>query len=115
MAVRNAQHITTSSSDFSAALMAEVGCAASVPTALDAVDFNKLLKWVWQKSFCTKYPAMRGPFRLVAITDSAFRAEEPDCLALRGAVIVLVSMADSGCPWAARLTSWSSVAASRRE
>ena len=41
---------------------------------------------------------MREPFRLVAIADSAFRAEGPDCQALRGAVIALVSTADATCP-----------------
>jgi hypothetical protein len=60
---------------------------AAAPTILQCNDLNRLLKWVKRESACLTYVKVSEPVGMVCIADSAFRASDPDCLALRGAII----------------------------
>ena len=51
---------------------------------------NKLLKWVQQKSLKCHYRPLSGPVRVVCISDSAFKREDKEGLAMRGAFICIV-------------------------
>jgi len=50
---------------------------------------NRVLKWVKRRRVDMNFMQIRLPARLIAISDSAFRAEEPDGLAMRGAVYAI--------------------------
>ena len=55
-----------------------------------AMAANRLLKWVQRKSLKCHYRPLVGPVRVVCISDSAFKREDKEGLAMRGAFICIV-------------------------
>ena len=64
------------------------------PTYQHLKDANRTLKWMKKKPCVIKYSRTDGTFVIKGISDSAFKAEVPQCLALRGAMIGLGSAKD---------------------
>jgi len=62
------------------------------PTAKDVRDLNKLLKWVKRKTCVITYATLTPPIGLASIADSAYRADDEDCLALRAAIFVIIEV-----------------------
>ena len=62
------------------------------PTAKDVRYLNKLLKWVKRKTCVITYATLTPPIGLASIADSAYRADDEDCLALRAAIFVIIEV-----------------------
>jgi hypothetical protein len=67
---------------------------AKNPSLGDAKDANKLLRWIQRKSAKTLYKKMLPPVAIVIFSDSAYRADDEDCLALRAAIATLMEVRD---------------------
>ena len=61
------------------------------PSVKDVMDLNVLLKWLKRKKSIIKHVQLTGTPVLKVISDSAFKAADPDCLALRGLIVGLSS------------------------
>ena len=63
------------------------------PTVKDIRNCNRLLRWINQHNdeLGMRYVELVEPLRLVAVSDSAFKAQEFVGLAMRGCIIMLVS------------------------
>lgn len=61
--------------------------AATRATVGHLLKLNKITKWVRRKKFMLTYKKMMPPFKLLAITDSAFKTEPNSALAMRGAIV----------------------------
>ena len=61
------------------------------PRVRDVVNVNRVLKYLKLKPLELTYHKLEGSWRLVAVSDSAFKSEEQDCLAVRSGVIALTS------------------------
>jgi hypothetical protein len=59
------------------------------PTVQDLLDANRVLKYLKLKPLSLTYRRLQHPWRLVAISDSAFKSDGTDCLAMRSGVIAL--------------------------
>ena len=53
---------------------------------------NKLIRYVKRHKVALRYRKLKEPLRVVAISDAAFRREDPTSLAMRGAMIVVNSV-----------------------
>ena len=61
--------------------------AATKATTGHLLKLNKLTKWTRRKKFVLTYLKMKGPCKLLAISDSAFKTEPNSALAMRGAIL----------------------------
>ena len=84
---------------------------AENPTVGDVKKLNRLLRWI--KSNLTqigiRFHELVGPLRLVSVSDSAFKAQEYEGLAMRGAIIMLVSARTDlpvDSPWECVVLDW---------
>ena len=59
------------------------------PTVQDLLDANRVLKYLKLKPLSLTYRKLQHPWRLVAISDSAFKSDGTDCLAMRSGVIAV--------------------------
>jgi hypothetical protein len=71
------------------------------PTVGHVRSANRLFLWVRKnlKRLGVRYQRLQEPFRLVALSDSAFKAQDYDGLVLRGCVIMLSEAAAERAPW----------------
>ena len=60
------------------------------PRACDVINLNRVLKYLKLKPLVMRYAPLTKPWRLVAISDSSFKGEDQDHLAVRAGVIALV-------------------------
>ena len=60
------------------------------PTVLDVQHLNRLLKYIKNKPLLMRFKQLQNPWRLVAISDSGFKGEDQDHLAIRSGLICLV-------------------------
>ena len=60
------------------------------PRACDVLNLNRVLKYLKLKPLCMRYAKIAKPWRLVAVSDSSFKGEDQDHLAVRAGVIALV-------------------------
>ena len=70
--------------------------AAKAPRAEHAFRLNKVCKWARRKKCGLLYRKVKTPIRVVTVSDAAFRKEDAQGLAIRGAVTV--SSQDSDTP-----------------
>ena len=65
------------------------------PTVGHVRNANRLLLWIRKNltRLGVRYQRLREPLRLIALSDSAFKAQDYDGLVMRGCVIVLVEAA----------------------
>ena len=59
---------------------------------------NTVVRWMKRTSCVLKHVAIPLPWSLLVMPDSAFKAIEPDCLAIRACVVVLTQAALSSNP-----------------
>jgi hypothetical protein len=59
------------------------------------LKLNKLVRWMRRKECVLRYDPMPEPYKILGLSDSAFRKEDPSALAMRGAVIGLVHRNDA--------------------
>ena len=59
---------------------------------------NTVVKWMKRTPSVLRHVAIPPPWSLLVMPDSAFKATEPDCLAIRACVIVLSSASTSSTP-----------------
>ena len=59
-------------------------------TIQDVKGLNTLLRWIKRKPFRITYGRLETPVGLCVIADSAYRADDGDCLALRAAILVMI-------------------------
>eukprot|EP00959_Pyramimonas_sp_CCMP1952_P162647 3400620-Pyramimonas_sp.AAC.1 len=62
---------------------------AHEPCWKHARHLNSVVRWIKRKKSSLVYYAVPLPWSVVGFPDSAFRATEPDCLAVRAAVIAI--------------------------
>ena len=63
----------------------------AAPLNKHVVALNKVLRYVKRKPLKIVYRAVPNPWKLLVISDSAFKAEDQDCLAVRSGLIALAS------------------------
>lgn len=61
------------------------------PRAQDVLNLNRVLKYVKLKTVVLTYKPVPKPWSLVAISDSAYKGEEQDCLAVRSGILALTN------------------------
>ena len=61
------------------------------PSVEDILNLNRVLRYVKAKPLAMNFKQMNNPWRLVAISDSGFKGEDQDHLAIRSGIIALVS------------------------
>ena len=59
------------------------------PRVRDILNLNRVLKYLKVKPLALTYHKIEGPWKLLAISDSAFKGEDQDCLAVRSGIIAL--------------------------
>ena len=64
---------------------------AKKPNAGHLRLLNKIVKWMKRRPCSLVYKHVPPPLRLLVLSDSAYRAAEPDCLALRAAILAIVT------------------------
>ena len=64
--------------------------AAKAPHSEHAQRLQRIAKWVKRRESSLLFAFLANPVRIVAISDSAFRKEDTQGLAIRGAIIALV-------------------------
>ena len=71
------------------------------PTLKHVRDANRLLKWVRKnlKQLGIRFKRLKEPVRLVALSDSAFKAQDYEGLVMRGCVIFLAEAPAGNQPW----------------
>ena len=62
------------------------------PLIRDVHGINIHLKWIKRMPCKTKYSKLIPPVCLCCIADSAYRADDEDCLALRACIVVLIEI-----------------------
>ena len=60
------------------------------PRVQDVANLNRVLKYLKLKPLCLRYKKVPRPWRLVVVTDSSFKGEGQEHLAVRSGVIALV-------------------------
>ena len=60
------------------------------PCAQDLLNLNRLVTYIKNKPLVMTFKRLTNPWRLVAISDSSFKGEDQDCLAIRSGLICLV-------------------------
>lgn len=63
----------------------------AAPLNKHVVALNKVLRYIKSKPLKSVYRAVPNPWKLLVISDSAFKAEDQDCLAVRSGLIALAS------------------------
>ena len=68
------------------------------PTVGHVRNANRLLQWIRknQSRLGVRYKRLQEPLRLIALSDSAFKAQDYDGLVMRGCVIMLAEAAVDG-------------------
>ena len=61
------------------------------PSAQDVLNLNRVLKYLKVKPLELRYRKIASPWSLVAISDSSFKGEDQDHLAVRSGIIALIS------------------------
>ncbi|CAJ1381643.1 unnamed protein product [Effrenium voratum] len=61
------------------------------PVVEDLLKLNRLVRYIKQNPLKLVYHKITGPLKLMAITESAYRGEDQDHLAVRSGLIVLIS------------------------
>ena len=61
------------------------------PRVQDVLNLNRVLKYVKLKPLPLVYKPVKSPWSLVAISDSAYKGEDQDCLAVRSGIIALTN------------------------
>ncbi|CAE7496221.1 RE1 [Symbiodinium sp. CCMP2592] len=61
------------------------------PVVKDLINANRVLKYLKAKPLELVYRKVRSPWKLVVVSDSAFKGEEQDCLAMRSCIIALAA------------------------
>ena len=61
------------------------------PKVQDLLNANRVLKYLKAKPLEMVYKKVDAPWKLVVVSDSAFKGEDQDCLAMRSGIIGLVS------------------------
>ena len=64
------------------------------PLVRDVLALNTLLRWVKRVPCKTAYKMLEPPVCIACIADSAYRADDDDCLALRSCVTALIEVRD---------------------
>ena len=59
------------------------------PRNKHAIALNKVLRYIKRKPLTVTYKAVQNPWKLLLISDSAFKSEDQDCLAMRSGIIAL--------------------------
>lgn len=72
---------------FVGALQRKLQC----PVVQDLLDLNRVLYYVKHKPLTMRFKKLRNPWKLIAISDSGFKGEGQDCLAIRSGLICLVN------------------------
>ena len=63
---------------------------AHAPKVIHIRRLNAVTRWMQRNPRKVVLPHMQGPFRMVALSDSAFKKEDDSGHAMRGCVILLV-------------------------
>jgi hypothetical protein len=61
------------------------------PRVLDVLNLNRLLKYIKKHPLAMRFKRIANPWRLVAISDSGFKGEDDDHLAIRSGLVCLVN------------------------
>ena len=61
------------------------------PVVKDLINANRVLKYLKAKPLELVYRKVKSPWKLVVVSDSAFKGEEQDCLAMRSCIIALAA------------------------
>ena len=61
------------------------------PTGRDVVNLNRVVRYLQRNPMFLKYAKVDNPWRLVAISDSSYKSNDGDCLAMRSGVICLTN------------------------
>ena len=61
------------------------------PKAKHVRNLNRVVRYLQAHPLVLKFQRIEGPTKLGLISDSAFKATEPDCLAIRSGIIALMS------------------------
>ena len=61
------------------------------PVVKDLVNANRVFKYLKAKPLELVYRKIKSPWKLVVVSDSAFKGEDQDCLAMRSCVIALAA------------------------
>ena len=61
------------------------------PRVQDVLNLNRVLKYVKLKPIVLTYKPVRQPWSLIAISDSAYKGEEQDSLAVRSGILALTN------------------------
>jgi len=69
---------------------------ATKPTVADVRFMNRLVRYVKSRSSVLTFKAIQTPWAVWALPDSAYRAQDPDALAIRANVIVIGSTENPG-------------------
>ena len=65
---------------------------AHAPRVKHFKALNTVVKWMKRTPCVLKHVAIKPPWSVLVMPDSAFKATEPDCLAIRACVVVLTSL-----------------------
>ena len=68
------------------------------PKALHFRNLNTVVRWMKRTPSTMRHVSVPTPWSLLVLPDSAFKAMDPDCLALRACVIVLTSSRKASQP-----------------
>ena len=63
------------------------------PKMQDLVNLNRVLKYLKLKPLCLRYKKLAQPWKLIAISDSSFKGDGQDHLAMRSGIIALTDRA----------------------
>ena len=63
------------------------------PRVQDVLNLNRVLKYLKLKPLELRYRKIPSPWRMIVVSDSAFKGEDQDCLAIRSGIIALTSRA----------------------
>ena len=71
---------------------------AHAPCVKHFKALNTVVRWMKRSPSTLRHVAVEPPWSVLVMPDSAFKATEPDCLAIRACVILLSSSASSARP-----------------
>ena len=79
----------------------------AAPKARHVIALNRVLRYIKRKPLRVTYKAVKDPWRVLIISDSAFKSEDQDCLAMRSGLIALAGKAPNfGATTLGRSTTW---------
>ena len=53
---------------------------------------NTVVKWTRRRSCVIRYESVPSPWAVTSLPDSAFAAQEPDCLAIRAVIVMIINV-----------------------